>query len=560
TKEGLASGGGIFNGGEAEISDSEISNNFANDTGGGIYTWGPGNTTIANSTISGNTANNDAGGVFVYGDTEIIDSTISNNIALSATADGGGVTVFGNAEIRNSTISGNSAGDDGGGFYIKDSVFGNIPTAIITNSTIRENTAASDGGGIFNFGVAEIEDTTITQNHAPDSHGSGIASFGNNSTSTTVTSSTITDNVNSDVDFVTQSQNSFVSGGNNIIGTGNAIGNFNENTDQTGVDNLRQASTVFGTDGPDTMTGDGQENTIIGYEGNDKIKGRKGDDELIGVNPDASNPGFKEVDKLWGNGGSDTFILGDAEKFYYDDGRSDTKGRKDRAIIYNFQPNEDLIQLHGSADDYELRLTGNEKHTQIFYVADQDKPELIGQVQNKTNLSLDNSDYFQYLGQSTKQTEAEYLGTDGKDILTGDSQDNILTGNEGNDRLKGLEGDDELIGVNPNSSNPGFLETDKLWGNEGVDSFILGDAEAVYYDDGRRDTRGRKDRAIIYDFDANEDRIQLHGSADDYEIQLTGNQKHTQIFYIADQGKPELIGQVQNNTELVLGADHFDFV
>ncbi|WP_293150568.1 peroxidase family protein, partial [Okeania sp. SIO2C9] len=286
TKEGLASGGGIFNGGEINISHSEISNNFANDTGGGIYNWSPGNITITNSTITGNTVNNDGGGIFVYGDTKILDSTISDNVALSATADGGGVAVFGNAEITNSTISGNSARDDGGGVYIKDNVFGNIPTAVITNSTIIENTAVSDGGGIFNFGVVEIENTTIIQNNAPDGRGSGIASFGNTSiTSTTVTSSTVADNENSDIDFVTQSQNSFISGGNNVIGTGNAVGNFNASTDQTGVENWEESSK------DEEIIGTHQNDTLIGNEGNDQITGRQGNDLLIGVNPDSNTPG-----------------------------------------------------------------------------------------------------------------------------------------------------------------------------------------------------------------------------------------------------------------------------
>ena len=260
------------------------------------------------------------------------------------------------------------------------------------------------------------------------------------------------------------------------------------------------------------------------------------------------------MDRLWGNRGSDIFILGDAAEIYYDDGRRNTRGNRDRAIIQDFNPNADRIQLHGSADDYQLRLTRNGKHTRIFYVADQNKPELIAQVQNNSNLSLDNPQHFQYVS-----TE-EYVGTNGKDILTGDNQNNILIGNEGNDRLKGRNGDDILIGVNPNATNPGIGEVDRLWGNRGEDTFILGDTEEVYYDDGRRNTRGNKDRAIIQDFNPDVDRIQLHGSADNYELQLTNNEKHTQIFYTANQNQPELIGQIQNNTDLVLNSDYFDFV
>ena len=230
----FADGGGIYNNGTLTVTESIISGNAANDNAGGIYTNDIASTVIIDSNISNNTSNNDGGGLFNFGTVTITDTTISENQGVSAAADGGGVTVFGTTTITNSTISGNSAGDDGGGVYIKDRVGSRLPSVTITNSIIQENTATSDGGGVFNFGKATIEDSIISQNTAPDGQGSGVASFGSSfTTSTTVTSSLIANNTNSDVDFITRSTNTFTSGGNNRIGEGNAISAFNQAGDET---------------------------------------------------------------------------------------------------------------------------------------------------------------------------------------------------------------------------------------------------------------------------------------------------------------------------------------
>jgi predicted outer membrane repeat protein len=230
----FADGGGIYNNGTLTVVESLISGNAANDNAGAIYTNDIANTTITDSLIRDNTANNDGGGLFNFGQVTITNTTISNNQGTSGAADGGGIAVFGTTTITNSTISGNSAGDDGGGIYVKDRVGSRVPSVTITNSTIQENTATSDGGGVFNFGDATIEDSVISQNTVVNGQGGGVASFGSSfTTSTTVASSFIANNTNSDVDFVTRSTNTFTSGGNNRIGEGNGISAFNATGDET---------------------------------------------------------------------------------------------------------------------------------------------------------------------------------------------------------------------------------------------------------------------------------------------------------------------------------------
>jgi hypothetical protein len=89
----------------------------------------------------------------------------------------------------------------------------------------------------YNFdGLTVIEFSTITNNTAPDGFGSGVASFGDTATRTEVLSSIISAKQGTDVDFVSDTTNSFLSGGFNVIGSGNAIGDDDPNTDDNAFD------------------------------------------------------------------------------------------------------------------------------------------------------------------------------------------------------------------------------------------------------------------------------------------------------------------------------------
>jgi hypothetical protein len=159
-----------------------------------------------------------------------------------ANAGGGIYNANGALTLNNSTVSGNHARFVGGGIYSDTDLTGPIKTTV-TNSTISGNTADFWGGGISNSnGLTVIEHSTITNNTAPCcGWGSGVSSHGEASTSTEVLSTIISDNTNTDVDFVRESTNSFLSKGFNMIGDGNAIVDpnnaFNNTGDQTGVAN-----------------------------------------------------------------------------------------------------------------------------------------------------------------------------------------------------------------------------------------------------------------------------------------------------------------------------------
>jgi serralysin len=83
---------------------------------------------------------------------------------------------------------------------------------------------------------------------------------------------------------------------------------------------------------------------------------------------------------------ADTFILGNATQSYYDN-----MGIQDYALILNFDSSEDVIQLHGSASDYQLGAAPEEvpQGTGIFLNND----ELVGVVSGVSDLALDSNSF-----------------------------------------------------------------------------------------------------------------------------------------------------------------------
>ena len=237
---GIASQGGGIAGITVTVSDSTVSGNasVADGTfvdrivsqGGGIAGSA---VTVSNSTVDGN-------------------SNATVNIAqdsIARYAYGGGIfsgslyyMSFNNEAIQltvsSSTVSNNSNnGDksDGGGIFVRNTYDPNL-VSTISNSTISGNSTDRYGGGFYNgAGGVCISNSTFTDNRSPENQGSGVASSGDATTQTEVVSSIIAGNGNSDVDVVGGDTNSFVSQGNNLIGTGNAIEAFTETSDLIGV-------------------------------------------------------------------------------------------------------------------------------------------------------------------------------------------------------------------------------------------------------------------------------------------------------------------------------------
>jgi hypothetical protein len=139
---------------------------------------------------------------------------------------------------------------------------------------------------------------------------------------------------------------------------------------------------------------------LMGNAGANVLKGNAGKDILMAVNPDAANPGMGEVDWLTGGGNADTFVLGDAAGAYYRQPNDAAAGMKDYAMITDFQSSEDMIQLHGSAADYQLETTsqGLPAGTAIYQIngVNGEQKDPIAVVQNVSNLNLDEG-YFAFV-------------------------------------------------------------------------------------------------------------------------------------------------------------------
>ncbi|OKH25127.1 type I secretion protein [Hydrococcus rivularis NIES-593] len=179
-------------------------------------------------------------------------------------------------------------------------------------------------------------------------------------------------------------------------------------------------------------------------------------------------------------------------------------------------------------------------------------------------------------GDSSAQTIYGYRGNDtltgqggndrlfagsGNDRVYGDGGDDYLSGGSGKDMLLGGDGTDTLVGVATNQQ-PGRGEIDTLAGGAGADTFRLGDSNSVYYNDGRNNTLGQADYALIQDFSQAEgDVIQLKGSASNYALgaAVQGLPTGTAI-YLKTTGQDELIAVVQNASNLSLESNSFNYV
>ncbi|XZN98618.1 MAG: calcium-binding protein [Microcoleus sp.] len=156
-------------------------------------------------------------------------------------------------------------------------------------------------------------------------------------------------------------------------------------------------------------------------------------------------------------------------------------------------------------------------------------------------------------------------GGDGNDALFGDSSNDTLYGGRGNDsvfggsgndRLFGDEGDDVLTGADA-ATGKGFGEIDRLTGGVGRDRFVLGATQGAFYSDNNISTSGLSDFAVITDFNALEDTIQLSGPKSRYSLGASPAGLPAGAAIFLNESRPELIAIVQGSTNLNLSANYF---
>jgi surface antigen len=134
-------------------------------------------------------------------------------------------------------------------------------------------------------------------------------------------------------------------GNDNITGT---YGNDN-------IDALAGNDTISGAAGNDTLRGNTGNDLLYGNDGNDSMLGGLGNDTLIGGNGNDVLDGFwysgtggnGEKDRLRGDAGADTFVIGD----YYGKGYLGSSW----VVIEDFTKGQDRIKVQGSLSQYQLR-------------------------------------------------------------------------------------------------------------------------------------------------------------------------------------------------------------
>ncbi len=161
--------GGIYQSGPNNspimISNSEISENYNVDPGGGIGVYN-GHEIIIKNTIINNNTSSIAGGIHFYGTVMTIsNTTIDNNLAIGGGgSQGAGIQMIGGKLIlTNSSVTNNrlfpAENTKGGGIYLEGG-------AVIENSTISQNVAGTGGGLFLAGGSSIITNTTIVNNEA----------------------------------------------------------------------------------------------------------------------------------------------------------------------------------------------------------------------------------------------------------------------------------------------------------------------------------------------------------------------------------------------------------
>jgi len=134
-------GGGVFVNGPVLITSSTLTQNSGRD-GGALYTYESGTETVAleNTTISGNQAYF-ASGLALYGNVEISNCTIANNISLGTAHPGAGIQlVSATLDLQSSIVSGNTSNIGGNGPVPDDIGSGGAATVTGANNLVFAST------------------------------------------------------------------------------------------------------------------------------------------------------------------------------------------------------------------------------------------------------------------------------------------------------------------------------------------------------------------------------------------------------------------------------------
>ncbi|MGV2826568.1 SBBP repeat-containing protein [Myxosarcina sp. GI1(2024)] len=238
--------------------------------------------------------------------------------------------------------------------------------------------------------------------------------------------------------------------------------------------------------GPFLFPGSPGSDYIFPVQENAVYWGRDGNDTIFSFDPGANNP--LQIDLLLGDlvdatlfpemtdipprDWQNRLILGDWQQPYYVSNSPSLFGLNQFAVIADFNSIQDTIQLHGTAEDYQLVTTpvGTALLWRQFPT-----PDLIAFLPLVSDLNLEDN-YFQFQGDSPPEgptiQKIEQLGTkgiDGFSSLTTDSTGNVyLTGaTQGNIWLAKYDSDGNQLWIQEFGTSSYDSATDLVSDSEG---------------------------------------------------------------------------------------------
>ncbi len=292
-------------------------------------------------------------------------------------------------------------------------------------------------------------------------------------------------------------------------------------------DTLASIENVEGTDGPDSLTGDGNANRLRGFDGNDVLIGGAGDDKIItndGMNKVTPGAGADTVDLTQSATEQADYqsnsVAGTAAEWNGD--VIEHMGYTDFLTVQGWSEMATLTNTGSTVVEVELESTSTfEISVPVFSTSDLVQQLSGGNlVLSYKAASLDSDAVAAHFTSPTPITDggaatAEddlIVGSGHPDRLSGQAGDDIIHGLAGADALTGDGGDDVLFGGDGNDWLYGGNGNDILVSGAGIADVASGGSGADTHVFGDELANGISETDIIQDYDPLEDLIDLGGS------------------------------------------------
>ena len=285
---------------------------------------------------------------------------------------------------------------------------------------------------------------------------------------------------------------------------------------------------IFGTASDDVLNGGFFQDLIKGNSGNDTLNGGLGNDFTEGnEGNDILNGEFNISSRFSKNDAKNI------EDFLSTTDKDNTSGEITAVQLEQLNPENTMTLFGTDVEELDFNSDSTVNLEQNLDKGNSRKRN-SNSNSNRSNRSFISSNDTQLGGNGNDTLNGGFgsdtqLGGDGNDILNGDFDFNrrfgngkffsffngndVQIGGNGNDKLMSGNGDDKLNGT---GTGLGVGEIDELTGGSGRDTFVLGDRQNVFYSG-----QNAFDYALITDFKAGQDTIEIKGNIADYVLAPT---------------------------------------